>query len=309
MELNNVQDAVKAGSKLIKWVVVAIIGLVLFNASFDTVPVNHVGIVFNKVNGGVNDKPIKPGWRFHLPFVEDVYTVSTYTHALHLKPGVDVNGVGFDDTITTQTKDGQYLTTQAEVHYRILPDSAMAFFQRYRTVENLRSKMPSIIQRAVERVTGTYDIVELLGTKRVEAQTKIEDSVRDELVKYDITLESFTLVDTDAGDAIEQALAEEAVAQQAIQTAKQKQEQQKVINQTELEKASAEADRKKIQAEADAEVKRIQAEAEAEANTKLARSVTPELTKYLEAQARMQHGWVTIQGISDMMIQQPQPTE
>lgn len=39
------------------------------------------------------------------------------------------------------------------------------------------------------------------------------------------------------------------------------------------------------------------AEAEAEANRTIAASITPELIQMTEAEARLEHGWVTVQGV------------
>ena len=271
---------------------------VLGVASFASVPANHVGVVFNKMDGGVQEDILEPGWKFHTPFVETVYDVSTYTHALHLKPGVDEKEKAYDDTLVIQTQDGQWVSMQAEMQYRIAPEDAHFVFTQFRSndrdiIDNLREKMPAIIQRAVERVTSQYDVVGILGRERTELQDKIEQSVTEELAKYGITMQSFTLVDTDAGDAIEQAIADEAVAQQLVETSKQQQEQQRVVNQTELEKSEAEAERKLVQAKVDAEKVKLEAEAQAEANIKIANSVTEELIRYEEMQARKNKGWLT----------------
>ena len=40
----------------------------------------------------------------------------------------------------------------------------------------------------------------------------------------------------------------------------------------------------------------IEAEAEAKANKTIAESITPELIQMKEAEARLKHGWVTVQG-------------
>lgn len=271
---------------------------VLGVASFASVPANHVGVVFNKMDGGVQEDILEPGWKFHTPFVETVYDVSTYTHALHLKPGVDEKEKAYDDTLVIQTQDGQWVSMQAEMQYRIAPEDAHFVFTQFRSndrdiIDNLREKMPAIIQRAVERVTSEHDVVGILGRERTEVQDKIEQSVTEELAKYGITMQSFTLVDTDAGDAIEQAIADEAVAQQLVETSKQQQEQQRVVNQTELEKSEAEAERKLVQAKVDAEKVKLEAEAQAEANIKIANSVTEELIRYEEMQARKNKGWLT----------------
>lgn len=58
---------------------------------------------------------------------------------------------------------------------------------------------------------------------------------------------------------------------------------------------------KKTAAQAEADAELIKAEAEAAANKKLSSSITDELIKMKEAEARLKHGWVTVQG-SDTVV-------
>lgn len=58
---------------------------------------------------------------------------------------------------------------------------------------------------------------------------------------------------------------------------------------------------KKTNAQAEADAELIKAEAEAKANNKLSASITDELIKMKEAEARLKHGWVTVQG-SDTVV-------
>ena len=68
--------------------------------------------------------------------------------------------------------------------------------------------------------------------------------------------------------------------------------------QGEAAKAQAEADAEvaRIKAESAAEKTKIKAAADAEANEMLSKSITPELIQMKEAEARLEHGWVTVQG-------------
>ena len=51
-------------------------------------------------------------------------------------------------------------------------------------------------------------------------------------------------------------------------------------------------------------MKIIEAQAEAESNRIIAESITPELIQMLEAQARQEHGWVTVQGADAVVVQE-----
>ena len=82
---------------------------------------------------------------------------------------------------------------------------------------------------------------------------------------------------------LHKAIEAEAVAQKAIDIARQDQEKAKIENDTAVLKEKAEAEKKTIAAQA-----------EADANKMISASVTDELTKYLESQARLKHGWVEV---------------
>lgn len=65
----------------------------------------------------------------------------------------------------------------------------------------------------------------------------------------------------------------------------------------------AQAEVAKTKAQAEADVKVIEAQAEAESNRIIAESITPELIQMMEAQARQEHGWVTVQGADAVVVQ------
>ena len=60
--------------------------------------------------------------------------------------------------------------------------------------------------------------------------------------------------------------------------------------------ADAEKYRQIAQAQARAESKKVEAQAEAESNRIVSESITPELIQMKEAEARLKHGWVTVNG-------------
>ena len=65
--------------------------------------------------------------------------------------------------------------------------------------------------------------------------------------------------------------------------------------------AEADAEVKRIEAEAKAERTRIAAQAEADANNTINSSITENLIKMKEMEARLEHGWVTVEGASTVV--------
>ncbi|MBF1543670.1 MAG: prohibitin family protein [Prevotella salivae] len=250
-----------------------VIGLILLPFSIANVPANHVGVVYNGFGGGVQEKTLANGFYFKKPFFDKIYKIPTDVQTVNL------------DKVTTQTHDGQYIDTSVDVKYQILGDDALTVFKQFREVDRVNKELVKpVVQRAVEQVTVDYDVFDILGPKRNEVYKQINDNVRNELQKFGLTFKSLTILDSDAKDEIELAIQNEAVAQKAIDVAKQEQEKIKVENETKL-----------LQAKTDAEKKVIEAQAEADANKVISSSVTNEMNQYIEAQARLKHGWVEVQ--------------
>lgn len=86
--------------------------------------------------------------------------------------------------------------------------------------------------------------------------------------------------------------------------AKEQAKQDAEIAELEKQTAAAQAEVAKTKAQAEADVKVIEAQAEAEANKILSESITPELIQMTEAEARKEHGWVTVQGADAVVVQE-----
>ena len=248
------------------------------------IPVNTIGVQVNAFSG-VKDTTLPTGYHLTIPFVDKVYKLSTSVQTKTM------------DKITTQTKDGQWLNTNIDVKYKVNADKAMIVFSNYTTLENVNEKVIApAVQRAIESVTGSYDIYDVLGAKRTEVYKAIDEALKKTFESYNLEFVSFTITDQDAGDEIESAIRSESVKQKEIDTAKQEQEKAKVEAETKKVQAQVEAETLLIQAKAEADTAVVKAEGEAKANKIKSDSITDNLIRMKEAEARMQHGWVTVQG-------------
>ncbi|MCW6659727.1 prohibitin family protein [Aerococcaceae bacterium NML191292] len=251
-------------------VLLVVIGILPFSTT--TIPANHVGIVYNAFNGGVQDKTLPNGFYFKKPFFDKIYTMPTSVNSVNI------------EKVTTQTKDAQYIDTTLDVKYQVEGDNALTVFKQFQTIERVNAELVNpIVQKAVEQVTVDYDVLEILGEKRNEVYAKIDENVQKELSKFGLTYKSLVIVDSDAKDEIERAIQDEAVAQQQVHIARQHQEKVKVDTETAI-----------LQEQANAEKTKIRANAEAEANKTISNSLTPDLVKYKEIEARMKHGWIEV---------------
>lgn len=129
----------------------------------------------------------------------------------------------------------------------------------------------------IKTVFASYSAEELV-TNRVELSAKITAIIAEDVSQYGIQITGVSIENLDFTDAFTDAV-----------EAKQVATQNKLTAETEQAKLT-------LEAQAAAERQIISANAEAEANRIIAASITPELIQMKEAEARMEHGWVTVQG-------------
>lgn len=277
MELNkNVKTAITVG-------VVVLSLLLIRGLAIKRIPANTVGVKVSAFNGA-QKTTLQTGYHFKIPFVDKIYTLPTSVQTKTM------------EKLTTQTKDGQWLNTNIDVKYKINKEEAMTVFSNYTDLENVNNNVISpAVQRAIESVTGDYDIYDILGAKRTEVYEAIDKALKEKFESYNLEFVSFTITDQDAGDEIEAAIKNESVKQKEIDTAKQEQEKSKV-----------EAETKKVQAQAEADTAIIRAEGEAKSNKIKSDSITDNLIRMKEAEAREKHGWVTVNGANGVITNQGQ---
>ena len=270
------------GVKIAIIVFLAFLGAVLVRViAMKRIPANTVGVKVSAFSG-VQETTLQTGYHFLVPFADKVYTLPTSVQTKTM------------EKLTTQTKDGQWLNTNIDVKYKINKEKAMTVFSNYTDLENVNNNVISpAVQRAIESVTGNYDIYDILGAKRTEVYEALDKALKEKFESYNLEFVSFTITDQDAGDEIEAAIKNESVKQKEIDTAKQEQEKSKV-----------EAETKKVQAQADADTAIIKAEGEAKANKIKSDSITDNLIRMKEAEAREKHGWVTVNGANGVITKQ-----
>ena len=111
----------------------------------------------------------------------------------------------------------------------------------------------------------------------------ITDYLADKFADYNISISNVSLSNVEVDEDTRKAIDAKIAAQQNAET-------QAIQNQTNIDKAKA-----------DAEAKVTAAQGDADANAKINSSITDQLIRMKEAEARLKHGWVTVQG-SDTVV-------
>ena len=222
---------------LIAVVVIVVAVLAFASRSVVIIPANTVGIRFAPFNGGVQDEILSEGMKVVMPW-DKVYKINTEVQSKRI------------EKVYGQTKDAQFLTISLDVKYKVDKELAFEVFKNFKTMDNVdKNLIHPTTKRSVEGVTTNYNIIEILGGKRNEVYASIEKELATRLQKNGINLHSITFLDTDAGEDIEKAIRDEAVAKKAVETAEQNRIKAETDAQTRIIQAEAEAKEKKIIAE------------------------------------------------------------
>ena len=183
--------------------------LIILFGCFTTIGANTVGIMYNPFKGGIQNEVLGEGLKGKSP-LDKVYKIST-----------EVQEFTFKD-MSVQTNDSQWVNSIIQIQVRIDREQAFEYFKKYggKNLNDIQSILSNTTQKQLEKVTIQYNIMEVLGEKRDEIVNRTLEDVKEELLKDGILVERIVLVDTDAGEAIEQAIQKEASAKKEAETAK-----------------------------------------------------------------------------------------
>lgn len=228
-----------------KWSFLGLLWLIIILFGFFTkINVNEIGIIYNPFKGGIQNEILGEGFKGKTPF-DKVYKIST-----------EIQEFTFEN-ISVQTNDSQFVNTVLQIQVRIDKEKAFEYFKKYgsKELKDIQSILSNTTQKQLEMITTQYNIMEVLGEKRNEIIDKTLETVKGELLKDGILVERLVLVDTDAGETIENAISKEASAKKEAETAKYLKEK----------------------AELEGEAKIIQAQKEKEANELKQKTLTKEI--------------------------------
>lgn len=228
-----------------RWSLIGFIWLIIILfGCFTTIPANTVAIIYNPFKGGIQNEILNEGFKGKTPF-DKVYKIST-----------EVQEFTFEN-MSVQTNDSQWINSIIQIQVRIDKEQAFEYFKKYggKNLGDIQNILSNTTQKQLEKITIQYNIMEVLGEKRDEITEKTLDGIKKELLKDGILVERIVLVDTDAGESIEQAIQKEASAKKEAETAKYQKEK----------------------AELEGEAKVIEAKKEKEANELKQKSLTSEI--------------------------------
>ena len=249
----------------------------------------EVGVVYS-MNGGVKEDTLSPGFHFVGPFdkVSD-YPVAQQQLVLS-NNAADFNEEKLEsDTHVDAPADGGMVKMNMTINYNFIPERVTDLYERFNGMDGeeiVQSKVKNSILAYIKEVTPQFSVMDIYSDKRSEVGQAITEYLNSKLNdEYGIEVSSALIIDVQLDEELQAKV-------QAKEQAKQDAEKAELDKQT----AIAQGEAAKAKAEADAQVTITNAQAQAEANRLLSESITQELIDMKEAEARMEHGWVTTTG-------------
>lgn len=282
---------------IIAVIIIALIGGTITVKSLERVGQGEVGVVYS-MKGGVQDETLKPGWHFISPFNKmSTYPVSQQQLVLS-NNAADFNEKELkQDTHVDAPADGGMVKLNMSVNYNFIPDRVTSLYERFNGMDGdqiVESKIKNSILAYIKEVTPQFSVMDIYSDKRSEVGNAITEYLNSKLnEEYGIEISSALIIDVQLDEELQ------AKVQQKEQ-AKQDAEKAELDKQT----AIAQGEAKKAEAEANAQVTITNAQAEAESNRLKSESITDELIKMTEAEARLKHGWVTVQGADAVVTEE-----
>lgn len=277
----------------------AVAGGVVTVMSLESIEQGEVGVVWTAADG-VQEETLGPGIHFIHPLARvKEYPVSQQQLVLSNNPG-DYGKEKHADWHVDAPADGGMVKMNLTVNYNFMADRVVSLYTKFNGMDGeaiVDSMVQNSIVAYIKEVTPKFSVMDIYSDKRAEVSQAITEYLNSKLNdEYGINISSALIIDVQLDDTL---MAKVQAKEQAKQDAEKAElDKQTAIAQGEANKAQAEADAevKRIQTEAAAEQTRISAQAEAEANQMINQSITPELIQMKEAEARLKHGWVTVQG-------------
>lgn len=258
----------------------------------ERVHTGYVGVVYSAK--GVEQQTISQGWHFMSPLKRVSEFPITQQRVVFSNSPSDYGAKEHADWHIDAPANGGTIAINLTVNYNFLPEHVVELYTKFGGMDGeslMESKIQNDIIAYVKEVTPQFSVMQIYSDDRAGVNTAITNYLNEKLTaEYGINVSSALIVDAQPDDTLMQKI-------RAKEQAKQDAEIAELNKQTAL--AQAETDKVKAQTEAD--VKMIEAQAEADANKVLSESITPELIQMKEAEARLKHGWVTVQGANTVV--------
>lgn len=271
--------------------VILVVGLICGVACIEKIPVGYEGVVYS-MSGGVQGETLSQGWHMVAP-TKKVKEFTISNEQLILTKDARDGSEG-DEAFNVSTADNASISISFQMSYRFKSDSLVSTYKKFKGMNGediINKRVKTVLKSKISEITTDYSMMDIYSGNRSEINKKITDYLNKEFEKsYGIEVMDASIVDVHPDEQLQKTIDERVKAMQKKQQA-----------QAEQETARVEAETKLIKAENEAAIKRVEAQAEADANVLKSQSITQQLIDMKNAEARLKHGWVEVQGASTVV--------
>ena len=267
--------------------VVLVVFIISMIFCIEKIPVGYEGVVYSMRNGATGET-LTQGWHLVAP-TKKVKEFTIGNEILVLTKDKREGSKG-DDSFRVSTSDDATIAISFQMSYRFIPESLVQTFNRFKGMSGediVENRVKPVMKSKVSEVTTDFSLMDIYSGNRAEINDKLTKYLNEEFGKsYGMEVLDASIIDVHPDKQLRKTINNRVEALQKKQQAQAEQETAKVEAQTAL-----------IKAQNEAEIKVTQAKAEAEANKAKSASITPDLIKMKEAEARVKWGWVEVQGV------------
>lgn len=274
--------------------VIVLLTLICLITCTERVPVGYEACVYS-MNGGIQDYTLTQGWHLVSPTKKTrLFTVGNEQLVLTKDKREGSKG---NDSFRVSTSDDATIAVSFQMSYRFKSENLVDTFKKFKGMSGddiVNNRVKAVMKSKISEVTTDYSLMDIYSGNRSEINHKITEYLNNEFGKaYGMEVMDASIIDVHPDKQLRQTINNRVEALQKKQQAQAEQETAKVEAATALIKAQNEAD-----------IKVAKAKAEAEANKTIASSITPELIQMKEVEARLKHGWITVQGADTAVVKE-----
>lgn len=235
---------------------------------FVNIPAGHVGVVFDKLQGGVQEKTLSEGLHFRMPIFQSVIEFPTRTQKIVFGETQDIGSqASRQSMLSAASSDLQDVYIDAVVTYRIDKSVVAKIYQGVGIDYEIKKIIPKVTDQ-IKTYTAKYKVAEIL-TNREEIKTRVFEALKEDLAQANITLEDVNLVNFDFNPNFKAAIEQKQVEEQKAQ------KEEYVLQQVEIS-----SQQKVKKAEAEKQAKILEGEGLAEYNQLIQQEISPEVLEY-----------------------------
>lgn len=247
--------------------IVMVVAIIVAAMCTTMVPAGYVAVQYN-MNGGILDEVLTQGFHMTSPTIKTtLYSVGL--EQSYLTAG-DKGDSRSDESFSASSSEGKDIRIDLTFTYQYSLDNVASVFVRFKgqSGEQVRDSFikPNIVSWTKE-VVSQYKVADIIGSRRGEINRALTDYLADKFAPYGITISNVSLINLEVD-------AETAAAINNKITAQQNAETQAILNQTNIDRANADAQVVVTEAQAQADAMRIQAQARSDSHRMMAENLT-----------------------------------